>query len=330
MISPVGPYLTSSQVPLQAEAQDTSSGVAQVQFMAGYDNGQGWAWLNLGWDSDGSDGWGLIWDAALVPDQAHVAIYAFAWDKAGNGQGAAAWDLSLDRNPPKTTLQPLQPTLATTAIVLRWDSFDAGSGVNVFDIQMQTDGGAWQDLQTGLDGSATSAIFVGSMGHSYGFRIRGVDRAGHVEGYSETPQVYSSILSCTGDVNEPDNDLSSAVEITTTAAAFTTHNLCGIGDQDWVRFWGRTGVRYVLETLNLDSTSDTNLGLYASDGTLLAENDDIVPGIEKRSRISWTPAADGWFYVRVRHADPNICGDAVRYDLRLYEGYRSYLPASMH
>ncbi len=330
VISPVGPYLTSSQVLIQASVQDTSSGVAQVQFMAGYDDGQGWGWVNLGWDSDGSDGWGLVWETTSVPDQAHAAIYAFAWDRAGNGQGATVWDLSLDRNPPKTTLQPLLPSLATTAIVLKWDSFDAGSGVGALDIQLQQDGDAWQDWQTGLDGSTTSATFVGIMGHSYGFRIRGIDRAGHIESYSESSQGFTSILNCTGDANEPDNDLSSAVDITTTVGAFSTHNLCGVGDQDWVRFWGNAGVRYVLETLNLGSTSDTILGLYASDGTLLAENDDITLGHEKRSRISWIPSVDNWLYARVRHADANICGDAVRYDLRLYQGFRLYLPASMH
>jgi hypothetical protein len=326
LTSPVSLYLTTNQVLLQADVQDTASGVAQVQFLVGYDDGQGWAWVTLGWDADGSDGWKWLWNASAIPDQAGVAFYAFAWDRAGNGQGAVAWDFTLDRNPPKTTVQPLPPSLATTAIVLHWHAFDAGSGVRNIDIQTQQDGGGWQDWLTGLDSSITHATYVGTMGHSYGFRLRGIDWAGYIETYPDTAQAFTNVLSCTGDAYEPDDDISSAVEITAGVKAFTSHNLCGVGDQDWVRFWGQAGVLYVLETLNLGPTADTLLSLYASDGSLLVEDNDIVQGLEIRSKVHWSPTSDGWLYARVKHTNAAICGEAVSYNLRLYEGYRLYLP----
>jgi hypothetical protein len=326
LTSPGGPYLTSNQVLLQADVQDASSGVAQVQFLAGYDNGQGWAWVSLGWDVDGSDGWQWQWDASAIPDQAGIAIYVYAWDHAGNGQGVAAWDFALDRNPPKTTVQPLPTSIETTAIVLHWAVTDAGSGVRRIDIQKQEDHGAWQDWLTGLDGSLNHALFVGVMDHSYGFRLRSIDWAGYSEAYTDTAQAFTSISNCTGDAYEPDDDLASSVGITPGLTAFTSHTFCGVVDQDLVRFWGLAGVQYVLETLNLGPTTDTTLSLYAPDGSLLAEDDDLVQGLEIRSQIRWTSAADGWLYARVRHNNAAICGEAVSYDLRLYEGYRLYLP----
>jgi hypothetical protein len=326
LISPGGPYLTTNPILLQADVKDASSGVDQAQFLVGYDNGQGWAWFTLGWDSDGSDGWKWQWDASTVPDQPGIAFYIYAWDRAGNGQGTASWDYILDRNPPKTTVYPLPAVLATTAIDLRWDSVDAGSGVRKIDIQMQQGGGLWQDWLTGFDGSLNHAQYVGVMGQSYAFRLRGTDWAGFAEAYPATPQATTTISDCTGDAQEPDDELASAVELTPGAGVFTSHNFCGVGDQDWVRFWGHAGFAYMIETLNLGPTANTRLSLYAPDGTLLAEDDDVVQGVEVRSRIRWLSQADGWLYVKAWSANPAICGSAVSYDLRVYPGYRMYMP----
>ncbi|MGQ9718206.1 MAG: PA14 domain-containing protein, partial [Anaerolineae bacterium] len=106
-------YLNSNTVTVQASPQD-ANGIDQVQFFVGYDDGSGWAWYNLGWDLDGSDGWNRVWDASGVPDQRGIAFYAYAWDRAGNGAGAVAWDVTLDRTPPVTAIRPLAATQEST------------------------------------------------------------------------------------------------------------------------------------------------------------------------------------------------------------------------
>jgi len=319
-----GAYLTGNTVTVQATPED-ANGIDQVQFFVGYDDGNGWAWQNLGWDLDGSDGWNKVWDAAGVPDQAGVALYAYAWDPAGNGAGAAAWELTLDRTPPTTALHPLSPFQESTAFLLTWDAWDHAAGIGHVDLQVRRDDGPWEDLAPGLDGGLQGIWLIGEMGHRYSFRMRGTDRAGNQEPYPESAEVETYITPCSPDAYEEDGSPWQATMLDPTQEQF--HNLCGVGDEDWLRFWATQGRRYVVETDELGPTADTVLTLYDADGaTVLAENDDIAYPENLASRIEWTAPWDGWVYVRVRHWNESIAGDAVTYVVRLQEGYRLHLP----
>ena len=319
-----GAYLTDNMVTVQATPED-ASGIDQVQFFVGYDDGNGWAWQNLGWDLDGSDGWNTVWDAAGVPDQAGVALYAYAWDPAGNGAGAAAWELTLDRTPPTTALHPLSPFQESTAFLLTWDAWDHAAGIGHVDLQVRRDDGPWEDLAPGLDGGLQGIRLIGEMGHRYSFRMRGTDWAGNQEPYPESAEVETYITPCSPDAYEEDGSPWQATMLDPTQEQL--HNLCGVGDEDWLHFWATQGVRYVVETDELGPTADTVLTLYDADGaTVLAENDDIAYPENLASRIEWTAPSDGWVYVRVRHWNESIAGDAVTYVVRLQEGYRLHLP----
>ncbi len=319
-----GAYINTNAVTVRATPQD-ANGIDQVQFFVGYDSGSGWAWYNLGWDLDGSDGWSRPWDATGVPDQRGVAFYAYAWDRAGNGAGAAVWDVTLDRTPPTTAIRPLAATQDSTAFVVRWDASDNAAGIDHFDLQRRQDGGAWQDWHLGVGSQYIGAWFVGEMGHRYGFRMRGVDRAGNVESYPAGAETETYINVCSGDAYEADNEAGQARPMA--PGQSQAHNFCGVNDADWVKFQARAGKRYVLETGNLGFTTDTVLTLYDSDGTtVLAENDDIAYPDNLASRVAWIAQKDGWLYARVRHWDGRIAGNAVTYTLRLEEGYRVYLP----
>ncbi|MBC7228220.1 MAG: phosphodiester glycosidase family protein [Thermoflexales bacterium] len=323
--SPVqGAFINTNNVTVQATPQD-ANGIDQVQFFVGYDNGSGWAWYNLGWDLDGSDGWSRTWDAAGVPDQRGVAFYAYAWDRAGNGAGTAVWDVTLDRTPPTTSIRPLAATQDSTAFIVWWDASDNAAGIDHLDLQVRQDGGAWQDWHLGVGGQYVGAWFVGEMGHRYGFRMRGVDRAGNAEAYPGSAEAETTINFCSGDAYEADNGPGQARAIA--PGQSQNHNFCGMNDEDWVKFQARAGQRYVLETGNLGFASDTVLTLYDADGTtVLAENDDIAYPDNLASRVAWVARRDGWLYARVRHWDGRVAGNAVTYTLRLEEGYRLYLP----
>lgn len=322
-----GAYLNANAITVRAAPQD-AGGIDQVQFFVGYDSGSGWAWYNLGWDLDGSDGWSRPWDASGVPDQQGVAFYAYAWDRAGNGAGTAVWDVTLDRTPPTTAIRPLAATQDSTALIVWWDASDNATGIDHFDLQKQQDGGAWDDWHLGVGGQDVGAWFVGEMGHRYGFRMRGVDRAGNAETYPAGPEAETYINYCSGDAYEADNGPAQASLIS--PGQSQSHNFCGTSDEDWVKFWAQAGKRYVLETGLLGFTTDTVLTLYDSDGTtVLAENDDIAYPDNLASRVEWKAQRDGWLYARVRHWDGRVAGNGVTYTLRLEEGYRIYLPITL-
>ena len=313
-----GAFLSASQVTLQVDAADDLSGVDQVQFFVGYDDGlgQGWTWYNLGWDVDAGDGWSMPWNSTGVPDQRGVAFYAYAWDRASNGAGVGVWDITLDRTAPTFAFEPLPAAHAANVITVRWIADDPAAGIEHIDVQVRRDNGDWEAWLTGLSGEYVGAYFIGALGHRYGFRAQVVDYAGNVRSYPANAEVETTIDACTPDAYEPDNDASAA--LTLQPAAPQSHTFCGAGDEDWVAIWMEKGGQYTVATGDLAEHTDTVLTLYAGDGvTMLAENDDIDFPTNLASQIMWRAEVTGWHYARVRHWDAQVAGDAVNYVLRL-------------
>jgi hypothetical protein len=95
-----------------------------------------------------------------------------------------------DTTPPAVSVQSL-PTYSPASISLSWQGADEGSGVVSYDVFVSVDGGPmllW--LQAA---QATSATYTGVPGHSYGFAIRGTDRAGNTGATPRTPQVETVV-----------------------------------------------------------------------------------------------------------------------------------------
>jgi hypothetical protein len=321
-----GYYTNTSLLTITASPWDSLSGIDQVQFFVGYDNGNGWAWYNLGWDFDGNDGWSKTWDATNVPDQAGIAVYAYAWDRAYNGEGAVEWDITLDRQPPNASINPLAPTQDSTAFILWWNGTDNVAGIDYYDIQSRAGAGAWQDFWTGISSIYSGAWFIGNLGTSYEFRIRGVDYAGNIEQYPASGETSTYVNTCSGDSYEPDNTVSSAIQVSLNNSP-NNHTYCPADDYDWIKFWSQSGKRYIIETGNLGNTTDTTLTLYAADGqTILASNDDVQLGTDLRSRIIWLANTNGWLYVQSKAYDGRICGNGVSYNIVVKQTVDVFLP----
>jgi len=83
IISPSSGYtVTSCPLTIRADAS-APSGIAWVRFWAQYDGN----WHEIITDSNGSDGWGAIWDCSSVSDQ-QVILTIWIHDNAGN----EVWD----------------------------------------------------------------------------------------------------------------------------------------------------------------------------------------------------------------------------------------------
>jgi hypothetical protein len=102
------------------------------------------------------------------------------------------YDLSVDTEPPQVSVAPL-PAWSRERFMVSWSGDDpGGSGIDYYDVQYQAQGGSWIDWRMGT--RDTSAEFVGAAnGLTYGFRARGVDKAGNVQPWSSSAQAWTKV-----------------------------------------------------------------------------------------------------------------------------------------
>lgn len=98
---------------------------------------------------------------------------------------------SIDLQPPQTAVVALPPE-SPYRFTVRWDGRDVGpAGLDLFDVQMQTDGGPWVDLMMAT--TRTEAEMEGTGGQRFAFRSRGRDYAGNLEAWPATPDTVTVI-----------------------------------------------------------------------------------------------------------------------------------------
>ncbi len=89
------------------------------------------------------------------------------------------WVNTLDTTAPVGRVASATQRSGSTDVDVVWSGTDAGSGVRSYTVQVSANGGAYTAWQTGV--SATSAVFVGTAGHTYGFHVMATDAAGNTE-----------------------------------------------------------------------------------------------------------------------------------------------------
>ncbi len=139
---------------------------------------------------DGAGPW-TMWLSRTVQTSADYAgigghTYAFRVRAIDNANNVQVWPANAQAS---ATVESLPPTSAINSLPAYWrgeltvswgGSDPGGSGIQNYDVQVR-DGvtGTWTDwlMGTGL----TSANFNGTVGHTYYFRARGIDRALNIE-----------------------------------------------------------------------------------------------------------------------------------------------------
>jgi hypothetical protein len=72
----------------------------------------------------------------------------------------------------------MPPRTDASAIPVSWRAVDVGSGLLSYTVQVRDRaGGSWTSWLT--DTTATSAHWLGQVGHSYEFRVSAIDRKGN-------------------------------------------------------------------------------------------------------------------------------------------------------
>lgn len=115
-------------------------------------------------------------------------------------------------------------------------------------------------------------------------------------GATPTPQVFADAL-------EPNNSFTEASETVADAADFCDLTFYPPGDPDYFRWWGKSGITYIVSTSDLDPALDTVLDVYNSSQSLISSNDDVAPG-NFESEVRFTASADGYYYARVTNKSP--------------------------
>ena len=332
-------YLPPTPFQIEVNASDPTSGVQQVDFYLHEGNWVSGAWVHLGADSDGSDGWSWELDPGDYLDQTGMAVYARAQDWAGNAAYAATWGLALDRTAPQTQLSALANTIPETAIVLDWTAADNLSGVDSFDLQVRTANQSWQTFASSIPADRRRAVYIGESGKTYEFRMRGSDRLGNTEAYPTNPEATTSISSSicarpdsweTARRYTSDNQAGKATMVSTSFAE-QVHNLCNpldsdhLGDEDWLQIEMQAGLQLIANAEPQHPGAAIVLELYASDGvTLLAQGNPQDFG--QSTILLWRAPQNQRVYLRMRHLYAGVAGEGIKYTIRVTQGEAIFFP----
>lgn len=316
-------------INLAVDAHDDMAGISHVGFLWHSGDWLNDDWTILGTDWDGRDGWSYSFDASLLNEQTGIAFYAKVVDWAGNWTGIGAWNVTVDRTPPTTAMyQSTKP--AGTIILLSWTGNDNASGIDHFELQWQKNYGAWNTIQPNISNTTSHLWFIGDPGSTYGFRIRGVDRAGNVESYPSSAETTVSIpvtseLCSEMDSYENDNSASKAKTINVGAVA-QIHNFCNpessnrLNDQDWLKFYATRGRTYLIRSVPVNGNAPTTLELIAPDGiTILAIGK--AQGFDEVTTLTWLADRTDSVYLRIQHLDSKAAGGDVSYWIQVLEPY---------
>ena len=85
-----------------------------------------------------------------------------------------------DRTPPVTGIVTLPSRQRDEGFRVAWTSYDDGA-IRDYDVQVSIDGGGWATWLAGT--TATSAIYLGTNGRTYAFRVRATDVHGNVSSW---------------------------------------------------------------------------------------------------------------------------------------------------
>ena len=330
-------YLPDANSQFTVDAIENNNGVDRVEFYWHPTNWITGAWLELGTDFDGSDGWRMNFSPVGQSEGSDGAVFVKVYDRAGNWIGKVAWGLGIDKTPPTTTMNPLAATQPSNAFSIGWDGSDNLSGIDFVEIQEKLGTGAWTTYPP-IDGSNTHYWIIGEPGNTYSYRMRGVDRSQNTETYPTDAEATTSIpgaeVICFApdsyDTSGNDNTPGNASEIFPNGAS-QYHNFCNPlrpdyqADEDWTKLSVSPGQHYLFQSSAKSPQTATVISLFAQDGTtLLAESDP--PDFGANTVLVWTFDHSEQVYLRFTHMDSRVIGTDVGSSITVKTGMWFFLP----
>jgi murein DD-endopeptidase MepM/ murein hydrolase activator NlpD len=263
---------------------------------------------SLEWQTGGS------WSVGLLA-AGDYTLKVEARNLAGNTSIAEDFTISTPITLPVVKFTTLPEQMNSTAIPLAWTVTSGSENIDHFEIQWQLDGGEWTSWETQPAASDRKVTFTGEMGHSYGFRIRGVEANGKAADFSGLTAVSTAIASaCQDDQYEGtapgDDEQGSAASLL--VGTPQTHNWCPAADVDWVAFQATKDEELRLTTTAVGNNAAAIEQLYDTDGVTQLGINTPADGNTQAS-LDWTVPADGIYYIKYSPVDRQISGTDASY-----------------
>ncbi|HEX7393381.1 MAG TPA: pre-peptidase C-terminal domain-containing protein [Anaerolineaceae bacterium] len=316
--TPTLPWVGLNPVDVTAQISVASSGLASVNFLWHSPDWVNDTWVPLSGVAANTNGWKATLDPAGKTINGS-SLVARATDRVG--LSSTTWVVSLlsDTTPPTTHLTGPTADNLSTVIPLTWSAFDNDSGISTIEIQYKdiTAGTDWQPWNVTFGSSVRQAYFLGQPGHTYGFKIHGIDKVGNVEPYSTGPEIQPSIAAtCTPDASDtaPANDGSPATASLLVLGAAQTHNFCPSGDQDWLNFSVPAAGDYPIRVQSLAGGAAINLNVTSANGqTVLAQGQS--PALGSGFDLKFSAAAAGDYKLHLSALYAELWGTDMQYSV---------------
>ncbi len=129
--------------------------------------------------------------------------------------------------------------------------------------------------------------------------------------------VWNIVPYVVGDQYEPDNSWQTA-RIITVGGTLQTHTISTITDEDWFKIDLTAGTNYEIRTSHLADSLNTEIYLYASDGTtVIRYNDDSDDSADTWGSVIFnSPMFSGTYYVKIQSTSHMTTG---QYDISVTE-----------
>jgi len=153
-------------------------------------------------------------------------------------------------------------------------------------------------------------------------QVDSTDAVGEANSTNNISSQGTQVCLASADSYEDDNSWQDATPLAWNSSQ--RHNIHLLADEDWFAVQVTANQTYTVKTLSLDSSADTYLYLYDTDGnTLLTSNDDYNGSLA--SQVDWFAPSTGTYYVQVKHWNPNVGGCDTGYTV-LFGETSVYLP----
>lgn len=320
--------IISGQVPfsLQVEATDEDDSVSGVSFYVHSPDWNTGEWVLLGEDANGADGWSWPVNPINLGLTNGFSFAAMVEDEGGAVTTIGKWDLEVDTTTPETQMVPLPAISENTLILLEWQLLSDPADLGHFEMQSSIDGSSWIDLNTAIFATARQLWFWGEPGHTYGFRLRGIDKQGNAETYPASAETTTQVpASCSPDGYE-DADDDPAMAPAILAGDIQAHNICGPGDIDWVRFSAEAGKTYLVTAEPSSSHTAGRLAVFGpgNPDDMIAENTADDP--EMISGLVFKAEATGDYFIRLQPYDDRQSGTQTELLLQVVEAQQQFFP----
>jgi murein DD-endopeptidase MepM/ murein hydrolase activator NlpD len=299
-------------IALAADAADGDKPAARVEFYVQPVGAAPEDTARVSVDETPADGWTGTIPSDFAGKLAGSAVFARAYDQAGNSTDSNAILLAGDGSIPVTHLDALPAENGSTMVTLRWSAVSK-SPIDHFELQFKMDGSDWKAWAAPLAGDLRSTGFFANNGSSYEFRIRAVTAAG-AEEFPAGAQAKTIVeTECTPDKYEPKDNVPTDSPALT-AGTGQLHNLCGMKDEDWTSMLLQGGKSYIFTAKPVELAAGVTMQIFDMAGN--AMTDAAGPAdLNSETKLDFSPDTSATYLLHIKAADEHLAGTHSVYSI---------------